>query len=60
MMHTKAAEDEQPSSDSEEEPLEFAVELDAEDEEAIERALESVRAGKSIPLDEFLERLQRA
>jgi hypothetical protein len=35
------------------------VELDAEDERAIDRALASVRAGKGISLDKFRAILQR-
>jgi hypothetical protein len=35
------------------------VELDAEDEKAIDRALASVREGKGIPLDKFRAILQR-
>lgn len=35
------------------------VELDAEDEQAIDRALASVRAGKGISLDKFRAILQR-
>jgi hypothetical protein len=36
-----------------------AIELDEEDEAAIERALSSVRAGKGISLDKFRAILQR-
>jgi hypothetical protein len=35
------------------------IELDAEDEKAIDRALTSVRAGKGISLDKFRAVLQR-
>jgi hypothetical protein len=42
-----------------EDASEVALEIDAEDEEAIERALVSVREGRGIPLDEFLTILQR-
>lgn len=35
------------------------VELDAEDEKAIDRALSSIRAGKGISLDKFRAVLQR-
>ena len=43
-----------------EDEVEPFAEVDADDEEAIDRAMTSVREGKGIPLDEFLVALQRA